>query len=73
MYYLKRTEEGGIIMTERLQQFLNDKANLAFQDGVHAGEEQGVEKERRRIVTYLLQKGRTLDDALELIGMPSKD
>ena len=56
-------------LPERLQQFLNDKANLAFQDG----EEQGVEKERRRIVTYLLQKGRTLDDVLELIGMPNKD
>ena len=64
-------------LPERLQQFVDDKARIigmqmkkkAFQDG----EEQGVEKERRRIVTYLLQKGRTLDDVLEFIGMPNKD
>ena len=61
MYYLKRTEEGGIVMTERLQEFIKEKERLA------------VEKERRRIVTYLLQKGETLDDALDLIGVPSKD
>ena len=48
-------------LPERLQEFIKEKERLA------------VEKERRRIVTYLLQKGETLDDALDLIGVPSKD
>ena len=76
MYKLKRTEEGRIEMTERLEKIVRDNERRAVEKERRIAKrntERAVESQKMNYLRSMTEKGITLDNALYLLGIPKKD